>query len=69
MVCSPAKRMLFALGRGFVRLGRCWATQFGLAYALTWAPDAAHLAREQQREEETEHWDWSIPYHWYEISR
>nr|WP_189183207.1 hypothetical protein [Microbispora rosea] len=52
-----------------MRLGRCWATQFGLAYALTWAPDAAHLAREQQREEETEHWDWSIPYHWYEISR
>ncbi|GIH60352.1 MULTISPECIES: hypothetical protein [Microbispora] len=65
MVLSLAKRMIFALGRGFVRLGRYWAAQFGLAYALTWSPDAPHLAHE----EETEHWDWSIPYHWYETSR
>ncbi len=67
MVFSLAKRMIFALGRGFVRLGRYWAAQFGLAYALAWGPDAPNLAREQ--EEETEHWDWSIPYHWYETSR
>ncbi|MGI5155081.1 hypothetical protein [Microbispora sp. CA-102843] len=66
MVFSLAKRVVFALGRGFVRLGRYWAAQFGIAYALTWAPDAPHLERE---EEETEHWDWSIPYHWYETSR
>ncbi|MBX6382242.1 MAG: hypothetical protein IRZ07_04595 [Microbispora sp.] len=65
---SPAKHMIFALGRGFLRLGRCWATQFGFACTLTWAPDAAHLAREQQ-EQEAEHWDWSIPYQWYEIYR
>ncbi|MEN3534612.1 hypothetical protein AAH991_05825 [Microbispora sp. ZYX-F-249] len=66
MVLSLVKRMVFALGQGFVRLGRYWAAQFGVACTLTWAPDAAHLAREQ---EETEHWDWSIPYHWYETSR
>ncbi|XVQ84390.1 hypothetical protein ACQP2K_37085 [Microbispora siamensis] len=66
MMFSLAKRMIFALGRGSVRLGRYWAAQFGLAYALTWSPEAPHLAHEQ---EETEHWDWSIPYHWYETSR
>ncbi|GGO22725.1 hypothetical protein [Microbispora bryophytorum] len=66
MVFALAKRMIFALGRGFVRLGRYWATQFGLAYTLVWGPDAPDLAREQ---EEAEHWDWSIPYHWYETSR
>ncbi|MEU7883763.1 hypothetical protein [Microbispora bryophytorum] len=67
MVFALAKRMIFALGRGFVRLGRYWATQFGLAYTLVWGPDAPDPAREQ--EEEAEHWDWSIPYHWYETSR
>ncbi|MEU8177847.1 hypothetical protein AB0C14_33670 [Microbispora hainanensis] len=67
MLFSLAKRMLFALGRGFVRLGRYWVAQFGLAYALTWGPDAPDPAPEL--DEETEHWDWSIPYHWYEISR
>ncbi|MEV7807877.1 hypothetical protein AB0O28_33500 [Microbispora sp. NPDC088329] len=67
MVFSLVKRMVRALGGGFVRLGRCWAAQFGVVCTPAWASDdAAHLALDQVEEE---HWDWSIPYLWYETSR
>lgn len=65
MVFALVKRVGRAVARGVARFGRYWAAQFGLACTLTWAPDAAHLAREP----ENEHWDWSIPYLWYEASR
>ncbi|WP_169947706.1 hypothetical protein [Microbispora sp. H11081] len=66
MVFSLLKRMAVALGQGFVRLGRYWAAQFGIAGMPGWDPNTTHRTHEQ---EETEHWDWSIPYHWYETSR
>ncbi|MBO4271768.1 hypothetical protein [Microbispora triticiradicis] len=59
------KRMACALGRGFVRLGRYWAAQFGVPGAVLWSPEPDPV-REM---DEAEHWDWSIPYLWYEASQ
>lgn len=77
VLCRPQ-----VLRDGALRLYRSWAAQVGHACAVTWAPECAHLDAEAVHRphgeppieggvplgEASEHWDWTIPYQWYETS-